>query len=146
TERSRLTELSLSTSLFFAIVIGIVALIFPNELNAIFGVESAHWFWVLPISMWFIGAYETFFQALLSEQRYRDMTVVSIAKVAIMGIAQISLVLFNTGYMGLIIGNLLSYIMVVAYMVIKVKYKIQLPNLQELSSTFKQYAEYPKYA
>ncbi|MEY8370029.1 oligosaccharide flippase family protein [Aerococcaceae bacterium 50-4] len=145
-ERSKLTELSLSTSLFFAVIIGLVALIFPDELNAIFGVESAHWFWILPISMWFIGAYETFFQALLSEQRYRDMTVVSIAKVAIMGIAQIGLVFLNTGFMGLIVGNLLSYIIVVVYMVIKVKYKIQLPNLQELGNTFKQYAEYPKYA
>lgn len=145
-ERSRLTELSLSTSSFFAIAIGIIALIFPNELNAIFGVESPHWFWVLPISMWFIGAYETFFQALLSEQRYRDMTIVSIAKVVVMGLAQIGLVFLNTGYMGLIVGNLLSYVAVVVYMIIKVQYKIQLPDLKELGNTFKQYAEYPKYA
>ncbi|MFW3497546.1 oligosaccharide flippase family protein [Aerococcus viridans] len=145
-ERSRLTELSLSTSLFFGIVIGLLALVFPSELNSIFGVESPHWFWVLPISMLFIGAYETFFQALLSEQRYRDMTVVSIAKVTVMGAAQIGLVFFNLGYMSLILGNLISYIVVVLYMILKVKYKIQLPDFSELSKTFKQYAEYPKYA
>ncbi|MFL2116462.1 lipopolysaccharide biosynthesis protein [Marinilactibacillus psychrotolerans] len=145
-ERDILSKISLLSSFILSLLLLGIIVFLKDNINSIFGLQSSNWLWILPISTLSLGAYEVFFQNLLSAKKYRAMAKTTILKVITQGIFQIVLYFASIGYMGLIIGNLLSYVISIAFMLIVLKPTVVKAERQEYLLTIKRNIDFPKYA
>lgn len=145
-ERDILSKISLFFALFLSVILLAIVVFFKENINSIFGFNSSNWLWTLPISTFSLGAYEVFFQNLLSAKKYRAMAKTTILKVITQGVFQIILYYTSIGYMGLIVGNLFSYAISIAFMLIILKPIPVKVQKHEYLSTFRRNIDFPKFA
>ncbi|MED4016048.1 lipopolysaccharide biosynthesis protein [Sutcliffiella cohnii] len=147
-EKKALSVICIFTSLIISLLLLILILFYGELISYAFNIDSTNWLWLLPISTFFLGIYEMLFQNLLSRKRYKLMAKVTIVKVTTQSVFQIVLAFFNLGYMGLIIGNLISYIIPVIIMIWVLNIRSTKLNLTKnyCFEVLRKYSDFPKYA
>lgn len=145
-EKRNLLNIGFITSALFSILLFAVVFIFDDQIIELFDVSEIAWLYILPISTFLIGVYELLYNNVLGNRGYKSMTVISTLKVVFQGVFQILLSFFNLGYIGLILGNLISYI-IVDLMLLKTNSNyIEKPQSSKLKDTWNVYIDYPKFA
>ncbi|WP_394172406.1 lipopolysaccharide biosynthesis protein [Guptibacillus hwajinpoensis] len=147
-EKKALNRLSLLSSIMFSLVTLIIVILYSEEIIKIFGLDSTTWLWMLPISIFLFSLYEIMFQNLLSASKYKSMANVTIVKVVTQGIFQILLSITIDSYMGLILGNLFSYIIsiiLISHFILPIRNNNKLP-LKYHWKILRKNIDFPKYA
>ena len=143
-----LSRICIFFSTIFSIILFIVVLSFGNSITAIFDIEKTDWLLILPLSIFLLGIYEILLQNLLSQNSYKLMAKITVIKIVTQGVFQILFSFFDLGYLGLILGNLISILTGVVVMFIKLRIKglYKVFNINQHKSIIKKYSKFPKYA
>src|SRR5699024_10809027 len=99
-----------------------------------------------PFSTMLLGIHEILFQNLLSSKMYRAMSYVTIIRVVVQGLTQILFSFTGYFYIGLILGNIISYIMSLIYMIMLLRVLFKLFKFTQYKSVLKKNIDYPKFA
>lgn len=145
-EKSILTNVGFYLTILFSILVLILTSSLGEEISILFDIKDEQWLKWLPLSTLGIGLYEVFYHNLLGNQRYKEMTYISIMKVVLQEAFQIGLSFFNIGFQGLIIGNLISYVVINIFMIYTISPQLLKFKKEEYLSTIKDNLDYPKFA
>lgn len=145
-ERNALTQISIFTSILFSVLLQLSILV-NNRMNFItFDNDVNYWIGLLPFSTMLLGIHEILFQNLLSSKMYRAMSYVTIIRVVVQGLTQILFSFTGYFYIGLILGNIISYIMSLIYMIMLLRLPFKLFKFTQYKSVLKKNIDYPKFA
>lgn len=144
-ERLTLIRLGLLTNLFVSLIIFAVigTFLFFND-N-----KQFHWLLYIPISTFLLGLYEVFNASILNQNKFKLIAKIVVVKVSSQGIFQILFAYMGLGYDGLILGNISSILISLLLMLNPGKLVISIKsvfNIPRQFSTFKNFADFPKFA
>lgn len=145
-----LLMLSLIISVFVSIFFLIIILIFNQEITKVLGNPSiSNWLYMIPISIFFIGIYQSFTLWHNRKKRYKDLAKTRVIQNGIMGIGNIGLGTVFTGVLGLIVGLLLGQILAIYKLIhtstLYDKKIYSYVSSLKIKSLAKKYIKFPKY-
>lgn len=135
-------------SVVFSILTLLIIVLFEKQMTSFLNINQSEWVWIIPVSTLLAGVYEILFQNLLSNNQYKKIVNISILKVSTQGILQILFYFFDLGYMGLIFGNLFSYLVTIVAMIyiLRVDYFLISFSKYRFKKVINKYKKFPKFA
>jgi O-antigen/teichoic acid export membrane protein len=110
-EALNIVFLSIIISTSFSAILLVLVLFFRYSIAQMIGnPEVAHWLFLIPFSVFFIGIYNAFNLFNTREKNFRSVALSSIYKSAGSGTTQLSLGFMGIGTFGLIAGQIMSYV------------------------------------
>ncbi|UJH89866.1 oligosaccharide flippase family protein [Antarcticibacterium sp. 1MA-6-2] len=144
-ERNRLIRLCIITT----ISISVISLITIGGIQFSGHYRNFGWLWFVPLSVLLMGFFEILYASILNQNKYKVLAKITIVKITIQGVAQILFSFFGFGYAGLILGNILSFV-VVLFILLNFHHLIfvwkNIVDFHRYWQTFKTFLEYPKFA
>ena len=142
--------LSLIITITISITFLFIIMIFNSHITTLLGNPTiSNWLYMIPISIFFTGIYQSFTLWHNRKKRYKDLAKTRVIQNATMGLSNIGLGLMHTGFFGLIAGLLLGqilsmYKLITTSLLHDKKTYNQISNLK-IKALAKKYIQFPKY-
>ena len=145
-----LLMLSLIISVLVSVFFLIIILVFNQEITKVLGNPNiSNWLYMIPISIFFIGIYQSFTLWHNRKKRYKDLAKTRVIQNGIMGIGNIGLGITFTGVFGLIVGLLLGQILAIHKLIhtstLYDKKIYSYVSSLKIKALAKKYIKFPKY-
>ncbi len=143
--------LGVFSSLFIAMIVGLVMSFFSAELSLIFGKPSLQYYlWVLPIGIFFAGCYSALQFWASRMKRFADIAKTKIQQAAAAATVQLLFGVFASSPLGLILGQTINNGAGAVGLAQKSKSVdralLKSVNLRKMFELFKKYDRFPKYS
>ncbi len=125
----------------------IVVFLFNEQITNLFdNKDISNWLYFLPVSIFLVGIYQVYNYLLIREKNFKRLAKNKVIFSTTNGTTQLTIGLFLQNSFGLLIGNLLGYIVSI-YFIVKSKVinkYFQFKNLP-IENVAKEYQNFPKY-
>lgn len=145
-----LVKLSVTISIIVSSILLLLVLILKSKLALVLNEPRIeNWLLLVPVSVLFIGIYNALNLYNTREQKFKEVAQSSIAKSIGLGVTQIGVGVFNSSPIGLITGQIFSYISgnAVLLKILKTKkQKIWEIPMASMKTLMYKYIKFPKYS
>lgn len=103
--------LSTILAVSFSMILLLVVILFKKKIAALIGEpQIENWLFFVPISVLFIGLFNALNLYNIKQRNYRNISFSNVTKSSGMGLTQVGLGFMQTGALGLVLGQVVSYL------------------------------------